>query len=238
MDKPVFELMLEDSICRALIHAVTYVIGSGVSGDLAEFGTWTGQTACILARTLNEMDKHWPLQDPNHGIPARHLHLFDSFVGLPEPTHKTDLAAPHVAAQVWQKGKLVGLDAEELSAAVDQFLPSERSVIYEGFFCDTLSAIPADTRFALVHVDCDYYESTFQVLDHLIGHHLLSPGAMLLFDDWNCNHADPLLGERKAWTDILDKYTIHYSDEGSYAVFGHKFIVHTTQSTGSSALVV
>lgn len=229
IDKPLFEVMLDDTTARILIHAVHYAIGAGVPGDMVEFGTFSGKTAWVIARTMQEIEAIYPRLDPAHGIAPRKLHLFDSFEGLPAPAHQIDADSPHVQATLWAKGKLTGLSADQLSEVVDQFLPPERSIIYEGFFCDTLPEIAPATKFALVHVDSDFYESAYQILDHLFGNNMISPGAILLFDDWNCNQASPLLGERKAWQDILQKYRIEYSDEGSYGVFGHKFIVHRIQ---------
>lgn len=226
MDKPLFEVMADDTTARILIHAVHYAIGAGVPGDLVEFGTFTGKTTWVIARTMHEIEKIYPHLDPAHGIAPRKLHLFDSFSGLPEPAHQIDAAAPHVQATLWSKGKFTGLSAAQLHEVVEPFLSPERRLIYEGFFCDTLPEIAPATKFALVHIDSDFYESAYQILEHLVGNQMLSPGAILLFDDWNCNQASPLLGERQAWHDILQKYRIEYSDEGSYGVFGHKFIIH------------
>ena len=226
MSQPVFNQLLLDEINRALVNAIAYIFGAGVAGDVAEFGTMTGRTAGVLAQFLAEIETYWGGSDQQHGIPMRSMHLFDSFEGLPLPSHVIDANSLHVRSQIWDKGLLRGISAEQLATLVEQYLQPERVRIYEGFFVDTLPEIPSESRFALLHIDCDFYESTYQVLDHLFGRRMVSEGAILLFDDWNCNRASPAFGERKAWQDVLEKYCVSYSDEGSYSVFGHKFIVH------------
>lgn len=224
--EPVFMQILNDEVHRALSNGVSYLFGSGVLGDLAEFGTMTGRTATVLARFLAEVERYWGRNDQRHGIGRRSLHLFDSFSGLPAPEHAIDAASPHVQANIWFEGNLRGVNPEQLAEMVQLHLARDRVKIYQGFFSETLDRIPNATRFGLVHLDCDFYASALQVLDALLGRQLLSPGAILLFDDWNCNRADPAFGERRAWQDMLDKYRIHWSDGGDYSVFGHKLIVH------------
>ena len=230
MQDPTFLKVYYEDVSRSLISAITYLFGAGVPGDLAEFGTMNGRTASLLAHFLAQLEKHWGSNDTRHGIDRRSLHLFDSFKGLPAPEHEIDANSPHVRAQIWGKGKLRGVSPGRLAEMVQLHLPPEQMRIYEGFFADTLAQIPDTTRFGLVHIDCDFYESAFQVLDALCGRQLLVPGAILLFDDWNCNRGDPAMGERRAWQDILDRYRVSYSDEGSYAGFGHKFIIHGVEA--------
>jgi len=64
------------------------------------------------------------------------------------------------------------------------------------------------------------------VLDFLFGNGILSDGAVLMFDDWNCNRASPNHGQRRAWRECVGKHGISYSDCGDYGSMCHKFIVH------------
>jgi hypothetical protein len=77
-----------------------------------------------------------------------------------------------------------------------------------------------------VHIDCDLYESTIDVLDYLLAHHHLADGCAIFFDDWNCSNASPAFGERRAWNEMVEKYQIRFSDCGDYSIYGHKFLVH------------
>ena len=51
---------------------------------------------------------------------------------------------------------------------------------------------------AIVHLDCDLYISTKQVLDGLDRHGVMQDGTVLMFDDWNCHRANPAFGQRGA----------------------------------------
>lgn len=94
------------------------------------------------------------------------------------------------------------------------------------WFKDTVPTLDRSQKFSLIHIDGDLYESAIDVLDTLFQREQISNGAMILFDDWNCNSAEPTLGERRAFTEICEKYDIHFSDAGSYGVACHKFIIH------------
>lgn len=226
-NNPLFLQFMEDSLIRTLTLGVSYLVGAGVDGDLAEFGTMSGSTAMVLARAMEEVQRVWGAQDEKLKIAARKLHLFDSFEGLPAAQAGPDKSSPFVQSEIWAPGVCKGLSAKELARAVEQFLKPERYEIYAGWFADTLQQIPVQTRFALVHLDCDLYASTYEVLDHLMAQSQLSEGALLFFDDWNCQRASPELGQRKAWGDILERYPgIAYSEAGSYGIFGNKLIFH------------
>jgi hypothetical protein len=61
---------------------------------------------------------------------------------------------------------------------------------------------------------------------------MVSPGAVIHFDDWDCNRADPGLGERRAWSEAVSKFGIEYSDCGQYGWGSRKVIVHSYRPTG------
>ena len=56
---------------------------------------------------------------------------------------------------------------------------------------------------------------------------MISPGALILFDDWNCNAASPEFGERRAWAELVDRFGINFSVAGDYGFGGHKVFVHS-----------
>lgn len=205
-------------LLRRLYLGVWSVIGADVQGDIAEFGTQTGLTARALAKSLAQ--NHVP------GRRAKRLLLFDSFEGLPPVTAEADADAPHLRLGHWHPGLCRGASADELRALVTAYLPTERVDIYEGWFADTAARLPDDTRLALIHVDCDYYQSTLDALRPCFARGLVAEGAHLFFDDWNCNRASRAFGERKAWAELAARFGVDYSDGGDYAAFGHKLIVH------------
>lgn len=198
-------------------RAVQYVLGADIEGDLVEFGTATGFTASAMARTLKELERH----------ADRNLWLFDSFEGLPEATAEADRLSPHVAAGVWGKGTCRGLTAQGLKVQIAQFLDQSRIRIVEGWFSDTVSSIPDAARFALVHVDGDLYQSAIDCLSPLFERKLISKGAVIVFDDWNCNRADNNLGERRAWREISEKHHAEFDDFGHHSWAGRSIILHS-----------
>ncbi len=205
-------------VTQQLYISVWSVIGGDVRGDVAEFGTMSGVTAQVLAMALQQMSV------PNR--PVKRLHLFDSFEGLPEATAEPDTGSPHVQSSDWRPGGCTGISAAQLAEGVGKFLPAERFSIHEGWFSDTVPGLPADTRLGLLHIDCDMYSSTMDVLEPCFAKGWVTRGAHLLFDDWNCNRADPRFGERKAWAELVERHGISYSSGGDYGAFAHKIIVH------------
>lgn len=216
----------QPEVFQKLIQGVGYCIGMGVEGHIAEFGTMTGRTAVILAQALAFFATIYGFSDKAHNIAPRKLCLFDSFVGLPKVFNGVDSVSPHVASGVWGEGTCRGLTKEQLKTFCSRLYPEDMIDIYDGWFKDTLPLIEKGAKFALVHIDCDLYESTIQVLDYFFQNKLFADGCALFFDDWNCNRASPNFGERRAWGECLAKYDVKFSDCGEYGIAGHKMILH------------
>lgn len=147
-----------------------------VPGEIVECGVGRGGSLKTLASAtaLFQLNKT--------------IFAFDSFAGFPAAT------SPDVGSRVQSAGSVSGWTdtSPELiraSLAVDAGLPasvlSEHSVrveIVPGFFADTLDAHLPE-RIAFLHVDCDLYESTRDVLTHALPH--MSPGAVIIFDEYD-----------------------------------------------------
>ena len=192
-----------------------------VGGDIAEFGVAHGETAAILSAAV-------AAQDALSGNNRTRLLLFDSFEGLPEALSRVDQDMPHVRSGAWKKGTFrVENEHDVIDRVLAGGIPKERLDIYKGWFESTLPTLPKETRLAMLHIDCDLYQSTHEVLCYCLEHGYVAPGAIVCFDDWNATGADPNYGERKAWADIISQYNINYSDEGCYSWHGHKFIIHS-----------
>jgi hypothetical protein len=212
---------------EALYTSVQYAYGMQVEGDIIEFGTMSGDTAVVLAEAIAACDRLLaPGYGPVHGAPKM-LWLLDSFLGLPEIGAESDRASPHVLAGIWQPTSCRGISRDELAARVARHLGSDRTRIIAGWYKDTVPAIPGPIRFACIHIDCDLYASTMDALDPLFARGQVAEGAVILFDDWNCNRASPLHGERLAWDQLVSRYRIRCSDEGRYGMAAHRFIVHS-----------
>ncbi len=218
--------LAKQEVFNHLYLGVWAVIGADVRGDIAEFGTHTGMTACVLAKSL--ADNSLPDR------PTKRLLLLDSFEGLPNITASADADSPHIVHGHWTPGLCRGANPDELRDMVTAYLPEklpgelpgDRVTIVPGWYADSLATLPDDTRLGLLHLDCDLYQSTLDALSPCFSRGFITDGAHLYFDDWNCNRASPKYGQRKAWRELTDQFNITFSPGNDYAAFGHKLIVH------------
>jgi hypothetical protein len=207
------------AIAENLLFAVQYVAEASVPGDFAEFGCMTGRTANVISAAMAS----FRLQ--------RGLHLFDSFEGLPKASSEPDASNIHVQEGAWAPGTCKGISPSALRKKCSQFIPDDRILIYEGWFSVNMGKIPASTKFAMLHIDCDLYQSTIDSLGFLFDKNMITEGAILLFDDWYCNRSSNQHGERKAWEELVSKYKIKAEDLGCYGWGGNKFIVQGYSSS-------
>jgi hypothetical protein len=214
-----------EAILPKLARSCEYVYGMSVKGDIAEFGTQTARTAVMFATALRFLNETY--KNDKEGRGNKKLWLFDSFQGLPESeTDSVDAVSPHVASGTWAKGKCKGYNALQMEKIISQILNKETFEVIEGWFSESLENISSDNGFALVHVDCDLYRSTIDVLDNLFDKSMINNGCLILFDDFNCNMAAPEFGERRAWREMIEKYEIEYSSYGNYGPCCHAFLIH------------
>lgn len=122
------------------------------SGDYAEFGVGNGDSA---RRILNLLPKR------------SNLYLFDSFEGLPED---------------WREGYPKGMFKIE-----EHRIPTfsdDRVELYRGLFKDTIPLYLLNSvhNLAFIHIDCDLYSSTRDVLFGV--NSKIVPGTILLFHEF------------------------------------------------------
>ena len=215
-----------DSIGRTLDSSVKYVIGQMVDGDIAEFGTQTGATSTILAKAIAEADSLFPAQNALYKSEGRSLLLFDSFAGLPEIEDEIDSLSPNVLGGIWSRGFLKGLSPEELSESIAKYLDRSRFQVFDGYFRETLQSW-GGSKLSLIHLDCDLYSSTIEGLRFCSENKLLSPGSIILFNDWLCNEGSQKFGQQSAWKQILSEFKeISYESLGFYAVTGKRLLLY------------
>ncbi len=154
-----------DGLCRA----VEYIVKNKIAGDIVECGVWRGGSMMAIARTLLEL-----------GETSRHLHLFDTFAGMPDVTEKDG-----VAGAQWMKrsdtGKLaIPLEVVQQNVARIPY-PADRVHFVRGRVEQTIPE-GAPERISLLRLDTDWYESTMHELVHLYPR--LSPGGVVIIDDY------------------------------------------------------
>ena len=211
--------------CSMYCRAMEYINFERVEGDVLEFGVFGGISLALLARAQQ--------MDPK-GM-HRRVAGFDSFSGLPESvdTHERWKTGDCATMHSWHPTLAVG-DPVTPQATFDLFercgLP--RPEIEAGAFDETLQRVIPEkyARVALLHVDCDLYESTRIVLDRVAP--VLQPGSMVLFDDWFHYQGNPARGEAKAFDEFLRDTGWKANHYGSYATFGNAFILYRDDVDG------
>lgn len=195
-----------------------YIQGSRMTGSILEFGTYLGYTARLMATLMNELEYEGK------------LYLYDSFQGLPPVEAREDQVSYEVAVhKVWEQGQLdVPPEVpKQIVKALRRLIPEQQFSLIHGFFEDTLPAELPSVLPTLVHIDSDLYSSALFVLSQLLEKQFFQDGTLIVFDDFNCNHANPQLGERKALIDAFSTQTRYsYSQFFSYGWHGQVFFVH------------
>ena len=156
---------------------------------------------------------------------------FDSFQGLPE-SQGIDKQGHDFC-----EGKYSCSEADFRAKLVDRGVPLDKVVIVPGWFSDTCIDETirnhAIKKAAVVHLDCDLYESTKQALNFITP--LLTDGTILIFDDWYCFRGNPELGEQKAFTEwslsLPDWIFSEYQKEGPWST---SFIANQRNVTTNS----
>lgn len=150
------------------------LVAREVPGDVIEAGVWRGGTSIFMRGVLDAI-----------GATDRRVWLADSFEGLP-PVDPSTSAKEHRAVN----GPVIRDAYRNFAASLDEVrsnfaayrLLDERTVFLKGWFRDSLPTIPRDSRFALIRLDADLFESTRDALTLLYPR--LSRGGYLVVDDY------------------------------------------------------
>lgn len=124
-----------------------------LDGDFVEVGVYRGGSARLICEL----------------VPEKTVHLFDTFTGLPQPTHEGDKHRKHD----WND---TGVDVVK-----DTLAGLENYRLYEGEFPHTLPADFAQSL-AFVHMDTDLHAPTAAAIELLWPR--IVPGGVMLFDDY------------------------------------------------------
>ena len=194
---------------------------SGIYGDFIECGTWKGGAVALMA-----------LANLRHGSNLRHIHLFDSFEGIPEPDESID------GEKAIQEIKRAGGEAKGRLVSVRGFydryggeigtLEQNRHLLetvigyasshlhyHKGWFQDTLPKDSPEIReIAILRLDGDWYASTKICLEHL--YDKVVKGGFVIIDDYGYFE-----GCRKAVDEFIKKkgyrvYLNHIDATGRY----------------------
>lgn len=181
-EEPAFTVLNRGGL-NFLRYAVESIVSRRVVGDVLEAGTWRGGSAMWMKAVVREQEERSAEGNP------RTVWVADSFLGVPPPRNATAFPddvwhqnAHHryaVPLERVQKGfRILDLWNGEQDTSV-RFLP--------GLFHESLKSPPLPANIALAHIDADSFES---VSDAFVAiYPLLSPGAVVVVDDWHLNGA-------------------------------------------------
>lgn len=174
---------------EALYDQVLFCERHGLDGDFVECGVWKGGAVGLMA-----------LSNLKHGRNRRHLHLFDTFEGIPEADASVDgerAVREFVAFGAGVRGRLIANPQiyENMGRGVgtleDNRLLLEKIIGYDpdlihyhkGFFQHTVPAVaPHIGPIALLRLDGDLYASTKVCLDFLYDQVVV--GGLISIDDY------------------------------------------------------
>jgi hypothetical protein len=167
---------------------VTDALANGTPGDLVETGVWRGGSTIFMRGILKA-----------HGVTDRSVWVADSFEGFPSTEeqgasersfsspelanlrgYQTREYEPAVQASINQV--MEGTSFEEVQNRFDRYgLLDEQVKFLRGWFRDTLPSAPIE-RLAVLRLDGDLYDSTYDALDALYPR--LSVGGYAIVDDY------------------------------------------------------
>jgi O-methyltransferase len=160
-----------------LQYLLEEVIRLGIPGDFIETGVWRGGASILAATIFKAYGQNCP------SLHCRRVFVADSFAGIP-PVNVAKYPAD--AAHVGSDNLPILRDNSEdrVKATFSRFGVLSDSVHWlKGWFKDTLPpARSAFTSLAVMRLDGDTYESTWQALENLYDR--VSPGGFVIVDDY------------------------------------------------------
>lgn len=150
-------------------YCINSIHNDNIEGDLIEAGVWRGGATILMRAVLKDLN-----------ITNKKVWVADSFKGLPKPdiqNYKAD------KGNKLNTLKILNVNLEEVKRNFEKYdLLDEQVIFLEGWFKDTLHKAPIE-KLALIRLDADMYESTFQALENL--YPKLSMGGYVIIDDYN-----------------------------------------------------
>ena len=187
-----------------VVHeAAKRVEAAQVPGIFLEAGVAMGGSAIVIAKTK---------------APSRELRLYDVFEMLPPPAENDD-SKSHAVYKDFVAGNVAGaVDRNYVANASDLLAFTRENMRRTGFDRDAQNihfikglyeqTLRVDVPVAFAHIDCDWYNSVKLCIERLAGR--VSPGGILLFDDYNS-----FQGCRKAvdeWLPNDPRFRVVHSD--------------------------
>ena len=189
------------------------VAASQLPGDYLEFGVYRGTSMVLAAHSAAK-----------YGLKTMRFFAFDSFQGLPDDEGK-----------VFQRGTCACSEPDFTRMVAKAGGPTDKLVKVKGFYNESLTNdVKVRNRLeraAVVHIDCDLYTSTRDVLAFI--QDLVQVGTIVIFDDWSVWRDEPNpeeFGEPKAF----NEWALRGCFEDFYEFRATKAFVMTSPGTHRS----
>lgn len=174
----------------AIEQTCEYLIGAEIPGDYLEFGVFEGTT---FSHAYKFISPHFN----NMKFIA-----FDSFEGLPKPE---GIDAVDGYSSRFNEGQFTCTQEDFLNHIKQAGVNLNKVRVAKGWFNKTLLPEKAGDygieKIAVAWIDCDLYEPTVPILKFITPY--LTPGAVIIFDDWRCYRNHPDFGEQRACREWL-----------------------------------
>lgn len=155
-----------------------------IEGDFIELGVGAGGMSLFLGLRARELKRKMYSLDSFTGLPALHPELDNRVF------REGDYGAPPGRAETLSKDRFI--------AKINELHLEDTIDVIPGFFTESIARLPADAKFAFVHVDCDLYTSVRPVLDALYDR--VSEGGYIVIDDF----FHPAQGPLRATVDFFN----------------------------------
>lgn len=220
----IHEKLCADVRYPAFEKVIRFINYELVDGAVLEFGVYTGRSLAALQIAEDRYRR-----DSMHTVsgPPRKFYGFDSFQGLYNSNHPrwTDgsFAKNHSWHPTIKIGETITPDAVK---AFFKHINLLEPTIVAGLYDDTLPIFvnAAFGKAAIIHIDCDLYESTLAVLNNV--EPMLQQGTILLFDDYYNYKGSPYKGEAAAFKAFQKSCAAHWNfvEYFQYGTFCKAFI--------------
>lgn len=169
------------------------VIEDGIEGDFAELGVWKGNSAALLAE-VGQLNK-------------RKTFLFDTFEGFDDRDIKG-------LDEMRHKGQFQDTSIDYVKATVG----FKTSVQYiKGFFPQSIPDELKDSRFSLVHIDCDLHDPMKAALEFFYPR--MSRGALMIMHDYHSGSWPGATEAINAFCAVTGESLMIFPDKSGTAMF-------------------
>ena len=210
-------------------RAIEFVAKSDLTGDLFEFGCFSGQSMAAFYAAEAHFSALAHPSAPHQGRFINRFFAFDSFEGMPMGGPLDALDGYALSQGTLAPGGYACSEAQFRENLAAEGVDLARVTTIKGFYEDSLQdpivrQLTTASKCALLHIDCDFEVSATAALNFSTPN--LQDGTILLFDDYFLFRGRPDRGVRASFEAWLPGSGYTASPYFTYAWAGAAFILH------------